>query len=314
MATLTEVEMRKTTLVGRFLISFLTVIFILTICIGCAVGNQPMPTQPPTDGEPIKKESDVITPSLTYTPTLAPSETDEILRQLSKKEKETIAAKLVQTNNQCILPCLMGIKLHETTLDDAQALLAPSLGPGLVTRNEQTNEVVYNTTFETGNLILGGLSTHFSKGRADGINFQLGGLWRADVSMRAWTPYTLEGIFSQLGLPSRILFKYHGPPNEPSASEQGMIVSYYLYYESIDMIIAYNGQKTEDVPKFHFCPMQQKPEFIGISIGWYAKDIPIAGTDLQDASNYTVEDFFNLDWGNPDTCIDLDTAALKAQP
>lgn len=306
--------MNRLVLSRRFLKNFLTAIFLFFACIGCAVGNQPMPTQPPADGEPTEKEGAVIAPLLTSTPTLAPSETDKNSRQLSKKEKETIAANLVQTNNQCILPCLMGIKLHETTLDDAQALLAPSLGPGLVTRNEQTNEVVYSTTFETGDLILGGLSTHFSKGRADGINYQLGRLWRADVSMKAWAPYTLEGIFSQLGPPSRILFKYHGPPNEPSESEQGMIVSYYLYYESINMIMAYNGQKTEDVPTFHFCPMQQKPEFIGISIGWYAKDIPIAGTDLQDASSYTAEDFFNLDWSNPNTCIDLDTAALKTQP
>jgi|GEM_PF-5307630 len=93
-----------------------------------------------------------------------------------------------------------------------------------------------------------------------------------------------------------------------------MIIYYYLYYEPYDAIIAYNGRKTDDVPQFHFCPMQQKPEFIGISIGSYTKDISVTGADLEKVSKFTVKEFYNLDWSKPDTCIDLDITVLKSYP
>lgn len=300
----------------RFLLGILLAVLILGT--GCAAEAEVIPTPTASNLKTPEIAFSTDAPSPTLTPTTSmtpePSATAQPPRQLSNQEKKAIITNLVRTNNHCTLPCFMGVEFQQATLDDLEKSFSPSMGPGLITRYPSTNEIVFSSTFETENLILGEFKIHFIQGRVDGITSHLGGLWRPEVSMEDWSPYTIKGVFSQLGPPSRILFKFHGPPNEPSESDQGIIVSYYLYYEPIDTIIAYNGQKTDDVPKFHFCPMQQKPEFIGISIGSYTKDITVTGTDLEEASTYTVKDFYNLDWSNPDTCIDLDSAVLKSHP
>jgi len=258
--------------------------------------------------------SEAVRPSETSTP--EPSKTPESTKtehppkQLTEKERKLIIADMLQTNNHCALPCFMGVELQRSTLADIEALFLPSMGPGLITRYQSTDEIVYGSGFETENLMLGSFGIHLHEDKTDGIHLHLGSLSKPEVDMADWAPYTIKGVFSQLGPPSRIFFKIHGPPNE--TSDRGMIISYYLYYESMNTIIAYNGEKTEDVPKFRFCPMLQKPEFIGISIGSYTKDITVAGTDLEEASTYSIDEFYNLDWSNFETCIDLDTNALKS--
>jgi len=253
-----------------------------------------------------------LTPSSVPSLVPEPSETPHPPKQLSEQEKKTIIANFVQTNNRCILPCFMGVELQHSTLDDVFASFSPSMGPGLITRYPSTSEIVFSSGFETENFIRGEFKIHLFQGEVNGISFYLGGMWRPEVSMENWAPYTLKGVFSQLGPPTRIVFNKQGPPSE--SSDQGMIIHYSLIYEPNGTIIAYHGQKTDDVPKFHFCPMQQKPEFMGISIGSYTQDISVTGTDLEEASMYTVKGFYELDWSNPDTCIDLDTTVLKSHP
>ncbi len=303
----------------RYLRGISVALSILVTSVGCTAGIEAIPT--PTIGSQMTPE--LVSPAVTSStpsrtsssvPSLTPepSETPYPPSQLSKQEKKSIIANFVRTNNQCTLPCFMGVELQRSTLDEIEALFSPSMGPGLITRKQSTDEVVYGSGFETNNLIRGDFGIHLHEGKTDGIDLLLLGLWRPGVSMEDWEPYTLKGIFSQLGPPTRIVINKQGPPSE--SSDQGMIVHYSLIYETIDTIIAYHGQKTDDVPKYHFCPMQQKPEFIGISIGSYTKDISVTGTDLAGISKFSVKEFYNKDWSNPDTCIDLDIAVLKSHP
>lgn len=304
--------MNKIICIRRFLIGILLAISILVTCVGCATGIEILPTQ--TTNRQVTSEiiDATITPSPTPSKVPKPSDTVQTPTQLSIQEKKTIIANFVRTNNHCALPCFMGVELQRSTLDEIVALFSPSMGPGLITRNQSTNEVIYGSGFETNNLIRGDFGVHLHEGKTDGVDVYLGGLWRPEVSMEDWAPYTLKGVFSQLGPPTRIVFNKQGPPSE--SSDQGMIIHYSLIYEPNSTIIAYHGQKTDDVPKFHFCPMQQKPEFMGISIGSYTQDISVTGTDLEEVSMYTVKGFYELDWNNPDTCIDLNTAVLKSNP
>lgn len=304
--------MNKIISIRRFLKGILSAISILVTCVGCATGIEVFPTQT-TNRDSTSEIVDVpITPSPTPIKVPELSDTVQTPTQLSIQEKKTIIANFVRTNNNCALPCFMGVELQQSTLEEIEKLFSPSMGSGLVTRDQSANEVIYGSGFETINLIRGDFGIHLQDGVTDGIHLYLGGMWRPEVSMEDWAPYTLKMVFSQLGPPTRIVFNKQGPPSE--SSDQGMIIHYSLIYEPNGTIIAYHGQKTDDVPKFHFCPMQQKPEFMGISIGSYTQDISVTGTDLEEASMYTVKGFYELDWSNPDTCIDLDTTVLKSHP
>jgi len=292
-----------------FLIGILT-ISSLVFCVGCEVETEVVPTPTTTSRVTYEVVPIIPTPSLEPSKTPEPTKTEQPSKQLSEQEKKSIIADFVRTNNHCVLPCFMGVELNRSTLDDVKALFSPSMGSGLITKYQSTNETVYSSGFETKNLIRGEFKTHFAQGKTNGITLYLGGLWRPEVSMEDWDPYTIKGVFSQLGTPSQVQFYITEPPNETSI--KGIIINYILYYEQINTLIIYFGERTDDTPKLRFCPMQQKPEYLNMHIGYYAKDDSIVGVSLDEVSSYSIDEFYNLDWSNPDSCINLDTNVLKS--
>lgn len=251
----------------------------------------------------------------TNTPALLSSSTPEQVKtetpqgQLSVHEKKIAIAEMLMTNNGCTLPCFMGVEMNQSNLVDIQTIFSTYMGQGLITEYKQTNEVVYGKGFETENLIRGEFKVHLFRDKADGIDFYLGGLWRPEVKIEEWDPYTLRGVFSQLGRPSKIRLYTTGPPNETSS--EGIILNYILYYEQMNTVIVYFGQKTEVEPYLQFCPMQQKPEYMEMHMGYYARNDAVVGVSLEDVSSLSLDNFYNLDWNDPNRCININMDAFK---
>ena len=287
---------------------------LFIILVGCSLQSKVFPT--PTNQNATLSVKTVPTVEPSVTPTTIPSLTPEIItteypiKQLSPEEKKRKVAEILRTNNQCTLPCLMGIKLSESSLADIKKLLYPYMGEGLITKHQSAGSFTYGSGFETSNLIRSSFKVHLSEDKTDGIDLYLGGLWRSDVKKEDWMPFTLSGVLKQLGPPSQVRFYLTLPPSDKSI--QGVSINTVLYYEAMKIVVVYYGQVIEESPELQFCPMQQQPEYMVMHIGTYAEEDTIVGISLEDASSLSINDFYSIDWDNPRSCIILKKDSLKS--
>lgn len=302
-------------IVVRMKTFFINLLVMLTVVILIGCSTQSPTTQISTVATELSvKVVPTITPSVisTIIPSLTPETiiTEYPLKQLSQEEKKRKVAELLRTNDKCTLPCFMGVELNKSSLEDIQKSFSRYMGEGLITRDQVTGNVTYGSGFETSNLIRSSFKIHLSQNKTDGIDLYLGGMWRPEVKRDDWMPYTLSGILKQLGNPSQVRFYVTMPPNEKSTP--GIIINTVLYYESLNIVVIYFGQRIDESPELQFCPMQQQPEYMVMHIGTYAKEDNIVGIRLEDSSSLSINDFYNMDWDDPSVCVLLNSDVLKS--
>jgi len=248
------------------------------------------PTHPPMI-QPTSIRTIPVTPATTLTP--LPTVDAALAR-------EAITAYLHDASN-CQLPCFLGILPGETTIAEAQGILAHEGLP--IKMNTFEGKDIYNLyyDFDTGLTISVNLIVQDDVVR----NMQIGITPEITLegSPRTWVTFSPETLINHYGQPSRVGFLTDWGPRP--------LFTMYIYYDAIDLIVEYAAFDLISRENMLVCPLSMPFEDVWVWMGKEPFYPPPEAVWLEQATTMTMAEFSQRMTGDPDqACFTLTEAVI----
>ena len=255
---------------------------------------QPSPITTPIYSPAIRPTS-IRTMPVTPTTTLTPLPTLD-----AELAREAITAYLHDGGN-CQTPCFLGVFPGETTIAEAQGILAHEGLP--IKMNTFEGKEIYGGYYDFDT----GLSINIDLIVQDDIvrNMRIGITPEITLegSPRAWLTFSPDTLISQYGQPSKVSFVTDWGPRS--------LFVMNVYFEETNLIVQYSGYNLISMGNMLVCPLSMQFEFIRIWMGKEPFYPPPEAVWLEQATTMTMAEFSQRMTGDPDqACFTLTEAVI----
>jgi hypothetical protein len=127
----------------------------------------------------------------------------------------------------------------------------PIYGEGLILEDENGELSTCGFSFRTANKLDGSIVISFNNDIVESIRFQLDSSHPSEISMEEWSAFTLAGVLSQYGVPSRVEFFII--TNTHLGSSDYVAILYKIYYDEFNTVAQYGGFWVKATDTYHLC-------------------------------------------------------------
>lgn len=226
--------------------------------------------------------------SFTVTPTSTQTATPTPPATLNPEQAKSVIRALLQTPEDCQVPCFWHIVPGKTAFDEAKNIFA-HLGLTLKSTTSEGNKKIYSAVYETEN----GLQIIPILKVQDGIVTDL----RIDIhpepqktgALREWLNYSPETLIGQYGSPSRVDFFVGRGPN-PSYSMS-------MYFDSVKLLTRYVSYDLGS--HLQACPINGQMDSVNVWLDQSLYAPPSDWVPLEQATSLTMDEFSKLMTDDP---------------
>jgi len=232
-----------------------------------------------------------VTPTVTLTP--LPTVDAELAR-------EAITAYLYDGGN-CQRPCFLGVFPGETTIAEAQGILANEGLP--INMHTFEGKEIYGGYYDFDT----GLSIDVDLIVQDDIvrNMRIGVTPEITIegSPRTWLTFSPETLIRLYGKPSRVSFVTDWAPHP--------LFVMNIYFDEMNLIVQYSGLDLITRREMLVCPLSMQFDFVRIWMGKEPFYPPPEAVWLEQATTMTMAEFSQRMTGDPDlACFTLTEAVI----
>ncbi len=242
--------------------------------------------------------SDTPSPTTTASSTLTPEPTvtSTFVSTLLPQLGDTELRQILQNDNECKLPCFLGIVPEKTTFAEFQNIFFHF---GLPVKDYEGKGTAYFVSHYPDREVPPEANYFVQDNLVKSIKIYI------DQSNQfEWSIYSPSALLKRYGVPSRVSFDIsviHEPIPTPWKGWYGMTI----YYSDIDFIIEYDGAEVRLGKQITVCP--NKDEFEGAR-AWLGKNPnhpPFVNALLEQATSLTLEKFTDFLLQGPGACFQL---------
>ena len=225
---------------------------------------------------------------------------------MSDSEEKAITAQFLKDNGNCEVPCIFGVEPGKSTFDDVRQIIMPIFGEGLILEDENGGLSTCGFSFRTENKLGGSFVISFINDIVESIRFDLDSSNPSEISMEEWSAFTLTGVLSQYGVPSRVEFFII--TNTRLGSSEYVSIWYKVYYDEFNTEALYAGPRVKATETYHLCLSEQIPD-MRLYIN-ETHEMIVQGVLLEEVTALNENDFYQLVMSNDRACLDLYAAGL----
>jgi hypothetical protein len=250
---------------------------------------------------PFHSETPISTSTVFFTATPKSTETLTPPPTLSQSTSEAEIKVLMQNDNECKLPCFLGVIPGQTTVGELVKVFARY---GLPPHDSLDNTY---TIFSYGPSEIPPYSRFYIQdGRVQTITIEI-----HQTNEFEWALYYPAALLKRFGTPSSVTFALSTIP-DPSLIPPKVWYYMTFFYDDSDLVVHYFMAEVELGDLITICP--NKDAFQGAQI-WLGKPLgntpsPTEDGYLEDATSFTLESFRDFLLLSPDACFDLKSSGV----